>query len=427
MMYKGRRMSMASFCDMVIKEDYEGLISTNNLVQSYSLKAVQELEEAKIYDAKYRRKGRYFRTFFSTIKKYKDYYIEYVYVTIVYNMSRYEIDERTYNCVQIVYHDGESYIRTRGQYFNPFAYGHTFAFDGEIKPWIKWKKGTIRSGNAALFRKRHFVNFTPPFNYQDDADYIDWWLKEPRYEIPFKLGEYVYIPRINELTNKQLYFLVKNKLLNHVRDMIEFGVYDIEFYKKMAFPYTCNYLEYGFTDKWDFIRFVKRLDGKFITDVYEDYIEFAKKLGIPITRKVFANKNYISLHDVYMEQVTEIENKELNEKIREVTTMYSKLECTIDGIAFILAKSSGELVKEGREMQHCVGSRDYDKKIADEKSLILFVRDEDSIEKAFVTMEFDLKYKEVRQLYAYHNSRPEERIEHIVYDKWLPKVEQLRI
>ena len=92
--------------------------------------------------------------------------------------------------------------------------------------------------------------------------------------------------------------------------------------------------------------------------------------------------------------------------------------------AIFIAKSPAELIKEGNALSHCVGRNGYDKKMANEETLIFFVRKIEELDKPFVTLEYSLKTKKVLQCYAHKNTKPDENVLEFVHNKWLPHANQ---
>ena len=88
--------------------------------------------------------------------------------------------------------------------------------------------------------------------------------------------------------------------------------------------------------------------------------------------------------------------------------------------AIFIARSPAELVKEGNALSHCVGYNGYDKKMANQETLIFFVRKIEELDKPFVTIEYSLKSKKVLQCYAYKNTKPDDKVLQFVHNKWLP-------
>lgn len=86
----------------------------------------------------------------------------------------------------------------------------------------------------------------------------------------------------------------------------------------------------------------------------------------------------------------------------------------------IIAKSKTDLEIEGKVLQHCVGRMNYDVRMAEEKSLIFFVRNAEEPNMPYVTLEYSLLQKRVVQCYGAHDSRPSQVVLDFVYNKWQP-------
>lgn len=89
----------------------------------------------------------------------------------------------------------------------------------------------------------------------------------------------------------------------------------------------------------------------------------------------------------------------------EAFAMLSRLKS--HGLAVILPISVRQLIHEGNAMRNCIGRMGYDKRIAEGKSLIVFLYKDG---KPFVDIEIDREHWTVRQCYAKHNSIPEEEV-----------------
>ena len=74
------------------------------------------------------------------------------------------------------------------------------------------------------------------------------------------------------------------------------------------------------------------------------------------------------------------------------------------------AMSQIELVKEGKEMNHCVGG--YAEACSQGKTDIIFIRKKSEPDKPYVTME--VKKNEVIQVRAFGNGRPSEEVNEFV-------------
>lgn len=161
---------------------------------------------------------------------------------------------------------------------------------------------------------------------------------------------------------------------------------------------------------------------------YIDMIEAEKLLRQDLTlEKNMFPHDFDYWHDHYVNQLKLIEDQKIEEGIKIQKEKYKKYGVLINGIQFMLPTSSMDLVNEGEQLHHCVGKMGYNKKIAKEESLIVFLRKEEDLEKSFATMEYDLKTKTILQLFGDRNQKPTQEIQDIVYNKWLPKVNRLKI
>lgn len=114
------------------------------------------------------------------------------------------------------------------------------------------------------------------------------------------------------------------------------------------------------------------------------------------------------------------ERKALYDKFSKVADKYSKL-CNDNGAYMIvIAKSPEELIKEGEQLNHCVGRMNYDQKFIREESLIFFVRTKENPTEPFVTVEYSIKSKKVLQCYAKGNSTPDADVKNYINNLWTP-------
>ena len=72
-----------------------------------------------------------------------------------------------------------------------------------------------------------------------------------------------------------------------------------------------------------------------------------------------------------------------------------------EGYIVVIARTPYELIQEGEALSHCVGRMNYDQKFAREESLIFFVRDKQSPDVPFVTVEYSLEHKKVLHVKEY--------------------------
>ena len=160
---------------------------------------------------------------------------------------------------------------------------------------------------------------------------------------------------------------------------------------------------------------------------YWDYINACQYLGLDIEQNKYP-KDFNRTHDIRIAEYDKAklladkkQRKELYENFKQVANKYLSLQRNLnEDYVVVIAKSPGELIKEGKALDHCVGRMNYDQKFAREESLIFFIRNKEDIDKPFVTMEYSLKTNKILQCYAKHNRKPEIEVQDFVNKKWLP-------
>lgn len=157
---------------------------------------------------------------------------------------------------------------------------------------------------------------------------------------------------------------------------------------------------------------------------YQDMLLAEEYLCLDLTldKNLFPH-DFIFWHDFYTKRMQASKNKDINEKMKKQAVKYHKLEKQIENLCFVLPTCTEDLIFEGNTLQHCVGRMSYNEKIANDKSLIIFVREEKN--KPLYTMEYDQHKKQILQLYGFKDSLVPDKIKKIVEEKWLPKIKRL--
>lgn len=164
---------------------------------------------------------------------------------------------------------------------------------------------------------------------------------------------------------------------------------------------------------------------------YMDYIRAADWLQLDFSdTKVLFPRNFQEVHDSYTEQygrhleeeaiiqqLAEAQSKAemlktLNQKIKAVSIKYGFCAWSHGNYIAVLATSKEDLINEGAKQHNCVGKMDYDKRMADKKSFICFVRRKDNPKESFITAEVDCRTLKVKQFYGAHNKVAPEEMEH---------------
>lgn len=172
-------------------------------------------------------------------------------------------------------------------------------------------------------------------------------------------------------------------------------------------------------------KMLEYLKGKNI-DEYIDFLNAVDYLHLDLndTKNVYPN-DLKYWHDLYVEQVKYAQDKETLEKMGIVYNKYKKLERKVDGYTILLAKTPNELIIEGQTLHHCVGRMGYDKKMANEESLIFFVRTEE--ETPLYTMELEIETRKIKQFYGDRDSEVPDSVNTIINKKWLPRIKRIKV
>lgn len=153
---------------------------------------------------------------------------------------------------------------------------------------------------------------------------------------------------------------------------------------------------------------------------YLDYIGYAKKLNIDLTRKSKRfPKDLMAEHDRLYGLIKEKEKQDRLMKIAEETEKYQKeflpkmnkrycFSCR--GLLIRPATEPSELIREGETQNICVGGDWYVKRMLSHDTQILFVRQTDASDKPYVTVEVSPTDDGIIQARAYANGTPPDEV-----------------
>jgi hypothetical protein len=165
------------------------------------------------------------------------------------------------------------------------------------------------------------------------------------------------------------------------------------------------------------------------TQNYLDYLNACNylHLDMSIDKNRFPH-DFKRWHDIRIDEYhsrqaaeDEKQRKEFYQKFAYVSEKYLPLQRNMnDSFIAIIARTPQDLVREGDYLHHCVGRMGYDQKFAREETLIFFIRNIDSPDTPFVTLEYSLSTHKVLQCYGDNDSKPNENVMTFVNKKWLP-------
>lgn len=160
---------------------------------------------------------------------------------------------------------------------------------------------------------------------------------------------------------------------------------------------------------------------------YLDLIRAVKflKLDLTDTKNIYP-KDFKYWHDYYSKLYVDSLNAETDNKISAVAKKYERLLKPLPNLTLLMPTKTRDFIEEGNSLHHCVGRMGYNNKMARDETVIIFIRQSEKVEKPYVTMEYDPHSKQIKQLYADHDSTPCQKLKDIIYGTWLPSVKKLR-
>ena len=230
------------------------------------------------------------------------------------------------------------------------------------------------------------------------------------------------IRRNHYYTQTLLSAYTKNQPLQTIQNFLEFGK------QQMHHEEYKNIKNFFGDEIFKFLNYLQKQNTKI--ENYIDYKNACEYLGLDMNEpKNRYPKDFERWHDIRIDQfhtakIVEDEKakKEFYEQFGKIASKYLPLERTLiaDDYVCIIAKSPKQLIYEGEKLNHCVGRMNYDKKFANEETLIFFVRNRLAPNTPFVTLEYSLKNHKVLQCYARHNTKPDDNVLEFINKKWLP-------
>lgn len=149
-------------------------------------------------------------------------------------------------------------------------------------------------------------------------------------------------------------------------------------------------------------------------NLYNDYIKaiIGLNLNLKDTKNIYP-RVFWAMHDLRTMEYKSLQDKLDRKKRKKLYSAFAiagakatAYEYSHNGLMLVAPRDISELVAEGDTLNHCVGRMGYDKKMADNEIVIMFVRQESNPTMPYVTIEFDLKALKLKQSYGKNNSTP---------------------
>lgn len=151
---------------------------------------------------------------------------------------------------------------------------------------------------------------------------------------------------------------------------------------------------------------------------YTNYLGRCKELGLDLAdTKVSFPRNFKerakevdATWEALQRKKHAKERRAMSARIADTAIDAARLERVKGPFMVVLPKKEADLVKEGKQLKHCIGEGRYAQKIADKQIIVAFIRRKRSRSTSFVTVSVDRKSGEATQCYGKNNSKPEKRV-----------------
>lgn len=327
----------------------------------------------------------------------------------------------------------------------------------------KWYQANDKSydPSAEVVNRKYALKFKEfrysaldKYNHPDVLKYLRIYLQYPQAEYFIKLGlqhlaaSKMLLRKVGKDKQFRKWLIRNVKLLRN-----EYGKYPYLSAQSIMFAYKQNLPlfegqalnracketvnDYSYTNtiskiipKSEIIELIKYIEKQSTNlSSYADYVKACEYLQLDMTLpKNRYPHDFKRWHDMRIDQYHTAkalkdaeERKELYAKFTLIAEKYLPLQKDgKDAFVVVIARSPQDLIREGDTLHHCVGRMNYDQKFAREESLIFFVRNAETPDKPFVTMEYSLKSKKILQCYGDKDTKPTNDVLEFVNKKWLP-------
>jgi len=282
---------------------------------------------------------------------------------------------------------------------------------------------------------------------QDLKEYLEAYNKDPAVEYFGKAGlKYTALLARKAKKDKQFAkFIIANanKVNNYGYKITEY-----------AYTHKCSFAEAeiwhvdkteadhmfrGFTkvdykvDRIKIYNYAKRVLGRWNYEgTYRDYWNACVALGYDMRdTKNSMPKDFNEMHDLRTDQFEMLKDKlnkkaaaEFNKKIKAQAEKYN-VDVQSKKYEVVLPKTKRDFILEGQALNHCVGRMNYDKRMAEGEIIIAFIRLKSDPKQHYVTVEYNLKRKELIQEHGKNNVLPDKSTKEFIR-KWVKEVRRLQ-
>lgn len=252
------------------------------------------------------------------------------------------------------------------------------------------------------------------FNLSDLCTFIGKYLKNPLYEVAYKLGEFGDIPNDKRVTPKMIANSIKYKVFDRLDVMLECNSTDYEAFQKIT-CYHWNDIKQFYKEHFEnlfpkFIDFMikcAKYRNGFSGTTYNDYLHNLVDLNIELTEENLFNKQFEKEHSRMSKRLQEIKNKSKFDGYKKFADKNHNFKfmniINDEKYEVIVPTDLHQFVEEAEQNSNCVYANGYYKKFAKANCIIIFVRKKEDINHSYLTVEIGKDY-EVLQCYQKHNA-----------------------
>jgi DNA-directed RNA polymerase subunit RPC12/RpoP len=310
-----------------------------------------------------------------------------------------------YGNIRVVYGAGSLYYNNLDDVLNDTAFKYC-----AIKLLAEHKPGMV------INQECFFLRF-------EGARFIEYFIKMGLYNLTNDYVKHFYSNEINRYGKNMIEILritkqQVNRLIEMDGDLYALRLLQTEENRSVKFTddqimfFSENHLRMDqlevvlqYTSPTQVVKFLKvKREYKSIDRVlteWIDYIENSKLLGYDLENEfVLFPKHLKSAHDRAAQAAVDMINREKDKKLQDkMNAIRDKYYFESKNFMIRIPQTTGEIIKEGQDLHHCVGT--YVERVVRGECIILFVRRKDDIETSFFTME--IKNNEVVQCRGKNN------------------------
>lgn len=122
---------------------------------------------------------------------------------------------------------------------------------------------------------------------------------------------------------------------------------------------------------------------------YLDYVHMLEELNLNLSdEQILFPRDLKKAHDNAVDTLNELKRELKEKEYAQHQKELEKMEKEIDDLLFVVPKKLEEIVREGSELHHCVGSRHYLDQHAKGKTTIIFIRRKKEPQAPYFTLEY---------------------------------------